>query len=197
MRLRPLALLLLCAGLRVAAAQDAPATSEAAPGAWTAAEVLGAPRGVARSGATLDAETKRVGSLLRCPVCQGLSIADSPADTAVNMLRQVREMLAAGYTEQQVVAYFEHSYGAFVRLEPAMNGINWTLWLAPFAAVVVGALVIVAFLRRSRGAAPAGSREDASSTALPADPQLAEYVRRVRALAAAKQGERREETRKP
>jgi cytochrome c-type biogenesis protein CcmH len=196
-RLRQLAMLLLCAGLRAAAAQDAPETSAVTPGAWTAAEVLGAPRGVALSGATLDAETKRVGSLLRCPVCQGLSIADSPADTAVNMLRQVREMLAAGYTEQQILAYFEHSYGAFVRLEPAMSGINWSLWLAPFAAVVVGGLVLVAFLRRAQGAAPTGLHEEASSATPPADPQLAEYVRRVRALAAAKQGQRREETRQP
>ena len=47
------------------------------------------------------------------------------------MSAQVRELLAAGYDEEQILAYFERSYGEFVRLEPPLRGVNWLVWLAP------------------------------------------------------------------
>ncbi len=80
-------------------------------------------------GEALLARTEDVAGLLRCPVCQGLSVADSPATMAVNMKAQVREMLAAGYDQEQILAYFEHSYGEFVRLQPPLRGVNWLVWL--------------------------------------------------------------------
>ena len=79
---------------------------------------MGAPTGRRSRGAALDARTQEVAALLRCPVCQGLSVADSPVHAAQNMKAQVRDLLAAGYDQDQVLAYFERSYGEFVRLEP-------------------------------------------------------------------------------
>lgn len=145
-------------------------------------EVVGAPRGTALSGPALDARTEEVGALLRCPVCQGLSIADSPATMASKMKARVRELLAAGYDEEQILAYFERSYGEFVRLEPARRGINWLVWLAPPLALLGGLALVRRTLRRA--ASPASPAEDVPARdALPADPVLARNVLRVRELA--------------
>jgi cytochrome c-type biogenesis protein CcmH len=150
-------------------------------------EVVGAPRGPALSGAALDTRTEEVGALLRCPVCQGLSVADSPASMATNMKARVRELLAAGYDEEQILAYFERSYGEFVRLEPPRRGINWLVWLAPPAALLGGLVLVRRTMRRA--AAPAAAADAAATDGapardtLPADPVLARHVLRVRELA--------------
>jgi len=145
-------------------------------------EVVGAPRGPALSGPALEARTEEVGALLRCPVCQGLSVADSPASMATKMKARVRELLAAGYDEEQVIAYFERSYGEFVRLEPARRGINWLVWLAPPLALLGGLVLVRRTMRRQPAPAPPSEGVPARD-ALPSDPVLAKNVLRVRELA--------------
>jgi cytochrome c-type biogenesis protein CcmH len=141
-------------------------------------EVVGAPKGPPLSGAALDERTEEVGGLLRCPVCQGLSVADSPATMATNMKARVRELLAEGYDEEQVLAYFERSYGEFVRLDPPRRGINWLVWLAPPLALLGGLAVVRQAMRRR----PAAAVVDELPTrgTLPSDPVLARNVLRVR-----------------
>jgi cytochrome c-type biogenesis protein CcmH len=146
---------------------------------------LGAPTGQPLSGAALDARTEDVAGLLRCPVCQGLSVADSPATMARDMKAKVREELAAGYDKDQILADFERSYGEFVRLQPTLHGVNWLVWLGPLAALLLGAVLVVRALRRSAGGAAAVSARPGvpSRDALPDDPRLAAAVLRVRELA--------------
>ena len=143
------------------------------------AQVVGAPRGPRLpEGPALEARVKEVAGLLRCPVCQGLSVADSPSTMAQNMRGQVSELVAAGYDQEQILAYFERSYGEFVRLKPPLRGVNWLVWLAPVAGLLLGALVIAWALRAPRPAAadePVHGRDD-----LPDDPSLAPYLLRVR-----------------
>lgn len=153
-------------------------------------QVVGAPRGQRLTGEALERRTDEVGALLRCPVCQGLSVADSRAGTAVAMKGQVRDMLAAGYDQEQVLSFFERSYGGFVRLEPPLRGVNWLVWLAPVAGLLLGGFVILRALRGpSSGSAtpPVVSEADATDApqrdSLPDDPDLARYVRRARELA--------------
>lgn len=149
--------------------------------------VVGEPRATPLSGAALEAATARVSDLLRCPVCQGLSVGDSPANMAQDMRAQVKELLAAGFDDEQVLAYFEASYGEFVRLKPAFRGVNRVVWLAPLGGLVLGLAVVVFALRRKAAAAPTvtpsapDTHED--PYALPDDPRLAAYVLRVRELA--------------
>lgn len=149
--------------------------------------VLGPPRGQALSGAELDARTEAVASLLRCPVCQGLSVADSPASMALSMKAQVRELLAKGYEREQVLAYFEHSYGEFVRLEPPLRGVNWLVWAAPVALLVIGGFFVLFMMKRLQRApknvevANVGSAAPGRDT-LPDDEHLAHYVLRTREL---------------
>lgn len=147
---------------------------------------MGAPRGQPLSGAALDARTEDVAGLLRCPVCQGLSVADSPATMARDMKAKVREELAAGYDKDQILEDFERSYGEFVRLQPTLHGVNWLVWLGPLAALLLGAVLVTRALRRSgsgTAAAPARAPGLPSRDELPEDPRLATAVLRVRELA--------------
>jgi cytochrome c-type biogenesis protein CcmH len=148
-----------------------------------AQQVVGGPRGTALTGAQLDRRTAEVAALLRCPVCQGLSVADSPSVMAQDMKGQVRDLLGRGYDEEQILKYFETSYGQFVRLEPKKSGVNWLVWLAPLGALLFGAGVIYLTMRRKPGPIFV---EPAAAVAV-RDPELAAYLTRVRELAYGKQ----------
>ena len=107
-----------------------------------AEQFVGAPKGTPATGAPLDARTQELASQLRCPVCQGLSIADSPSEMAINMKRQVRELVARGFTDQQILNYFEQSYGQFVLLKPKFQGVNSLVWILPIAVLLFGMLIV-------------------------------------------------------
>ena len=133
-------------------------------------ERIGSPAGPPLAGAELEELTNEVSALMRCPVCQGLSVADSPTPLAAAMKNEVRDLLALGYSREQVLEYFEQSYGEFVRLAPHAKGFNLTVWLAPLALLLVGVVLI---LHRRRGPA----RPADTSTV---DPDLAAYREQVR-----------------
>jgi cytochrome c-type biogenesis protein CcmH len=103
---------------------------------------------------------------------------------ASNMKAEVRTLLAAGYTEEQVLAYFERSYGEFVRLQPTMRGVNWLVWLGPIAALLAGGATVFLALRRSAAASPASPATPTGALpardTLPDDSALASAVLRIR-----------------
>ena len=99
------------------------------------------------SDSALDAQTTAVASTLRCPVCQGESLQDSPSDLARQMRDVVRDKLRAGETPDQVRAYFVSKYGEWILLQPTMTGLNVVLYVIP-VLLVIGGLVLVAFLVR-------------------------------------------------
>ena len=101
-----------------------------------------------REETSLDRRTREVASQLRCPVCQGLSINDSPAELAVEMKGVVREQLAAGKSPEEVRAYFIDKYGTWVLLEPEPRGFNALVYALPVLGVVGGALVVWMYVRR-------------------------------------------------
>lgn len=191
--MRPLsvaALALLVVGALLAPAtglaQDAPSPAPAATtGGADPAFVVGPPNGAPLEGTALEARTDDIASLLRCPVCQGLSVADSPATMAQNMKAEVRGLVAKGYTEDQVLAYFERSYGEFVRLRPPLRGVNWLVWLGPLAGLLLGGAIVTLALRRSAAAQGASVSPLAlpGRDTLPDDERLAAAVRRVREMA--------------
>ena len=133
------------------------------------AAVVGPPLGAPRSGAVLHEETNRVSALIRCPVCQGLSVADSPSESALAMRAEVEGLLAQGYDEEQVLTWFEASYGEFIRLEPKLEGFNIAVWLAPVAFVALGALAVVSTMRHRSVSPPP-----------PEEPALDEWRQKVR-----------------
>lgn len=107
--------------------------------------------------ADLDARTTAVASTLRCPVCQGESIQDSPSQLAQDMRALVREQLRAGKTPEEVRSYFVGRYGEWILLEPKMTGLNVLLYVFP-VAIVLGGLALVALLVK-KWSTPAPSAE--------------------------------------
>jgi cytochrome c-type biogenesis protein CcmH len=143
-------------------------------GAPDAANFVGAPKGAPLTGEALKTETHKVASLLRCPVCQGMSVADSPAEMAVNMKGQVRELLARGYTEEQILRYFELSYGQFVLLKPKFEGVNALVWILPLIGLILGAMVVIAKMKKLE--------KPPATTEQPATPDEDPYLAQVRDL---------------
>lgn len=157
--------------------------SEPASQLGSVGTIVGAPSGTAVSGAELERRTTEVARLLRCPVCQGLSIADSHAAMAVNMKNEVRELLARGYSTDQILDYFEASYGEFVRLEPRKKGFNYVVWIAPALALLLGGGVIAMVLKSQKRRSAAAPESTRSADALEIAPELEPWILRVREVA--------------
>ena len=96
----------------------------------------------------LEARTSAVAAQLRCPVCQGLSIQDSPSELSLQMRAIVRQQLEAGKSPEDVKAYFVSKYGEWILLEPKPRGFNLLVYAVPLLAVAGGATMIVLAVRR-------------------------------------------------
>jgi cytochrome c-type biogenesis protein CcmH len=136
-----LALALVLALAQPARAEDAP--EEAVPGATVPLSP------------EQESQAIQIGKQLRCTVCQGLSIADSPATMARSMMQRVREMVRDGKPEPEIQQYFVDRYGEWVLLAPRARGFNWLVWVLPVAAVALGAYFVMRVLRRPGAATPA------------------------------------------
>jgi cytochrome c-type biogenesis protein CcmH len=90
----------------------------------------------------VDRRAQTIAQGLRCPVCQGLSAADSQAESAIAMRTRAGDLVAGGYSDAQINAYFVERYGEWVLLEPPRTGRHWLIWLGPLAFLGLGALVI-------------------------------------------------------
>jgi cytochrome c-type biogenesis protein CcmH len=154
--------------------QSASPTDVKVPDADT---VVGAPKGQPLAGDDLARTTQEIAGTIRCPVCQGLSIADSPAEMAQNMKAQVRALLARGYTREQILSYFERSYGQFVLLAPKFQGVNTLVWTLPIFALLLG--VVIVFFKMKKLEQPPDNRQPTTdNAATEVDP----YLARVRDL---------------
>jgi cytochrome c-type biogenesis protein CcmH len=122
--------------------------------------LLGAPQGTPLSGDALEARTNEIAALVRCPVCQGMSIADSKSEMAINMKKRVHELLSQGYTEAQILGDFEESYGQFVLLKPKFEGVNALVWIVPVLAVITGIFIVVRKLKPSTNHQPLTTETD-------------------------------------
>ena len=96
----------------------------------------------------LEAQTTALASELRCPVCQGNSIQDSPSELAQQMRDVIRDQLRAGKTPDEVREYFVDKYGEWILLSPRAEGLNLVVYLVPLVAIMVGGLVVWRTVRR-------------------------------------------------
>ena len=97
---------------------------------------------------TLDDRVQDVASGLRCPVCQNLSVADSPSALAREMRSEIASRLETGDTPEEVRDFFVERYGEWVLLAPTREGLNLLPWLVPVAGLLLGVGVWAMAVRR-------------------------------------------------
>jgi cytochrome c-type biogenesis protein CcmH len=96
----------------------------------------------------LQERYEKVNRELRCLVCQNQTIADSNATLAQDLRREVRDMIAAGRTDDEIRDFMIERYGDFVLYRPRMTAGNFLLWAAPILLLVAGAFVLVRVVKR-------------------------------------------------
>jgi cytochrome c-type biogenesis protein CcmH len=95
---------------------------------------------------------------LRCLVCQDENLAASSAPLAADLRRQVRHMIDAGKSDNQIRDYMVARYGDFVLYKPPFMPLTWLLWIGPFAFLAVGLSLVLVLVHRSRHAGASGSQ---------------------------------------
>jgi cytochrome c-type biogenesis protein CcmH len=109
----------------------------------------------ATADAAFDLRVKKLETQLRCLVCQNQTLADSNADLADDLRREVRGLARAGKSDDEIKAYLVARYGDFVLYNPPLKNTTWLLWGGPFALLGGGGLLWwVVLRRRARSAAP-------------------------------------------
>jgi cytochrome c-type biogenesis protein CcmH len=101
-----------------------------------------------------EARVMVLGKQLRCAVCQGVSIAESPASMARAQLDKVRELVKDGKSDQEIRDFFVARYGEWALLEPTTNGLNKFLWVAPALMLLVGIFLIMGQVKKAPAAQP-------------------------------------------
>lgn len=136
---------------------DRDAVARDLPGEAEAAVIEGIPPGPPPPPEQVNQIAYRIGLKIRCPVCQGLSISDSTSPAAVQMQQKVRDLVAAGYGEPEIIDYFVQRYGEFLILDPQADD-AWTttlLYVGPGLLLGLGVgLALYAMQSRRRPPSP-------------------------------------------
>ena len=101
----------------------------------------------------VERRSTSINKMLMCPVCPGESIDQSQNDLAINMKRIVKEQIAEGKTDKQILNYFVQKYGVLVLMEPPRSGLGILVWTIPVLAFGVASMAVLfsLFLMRRRG----------------------------------------------
>jgi cytochrome c-type biogenesis protein CcmH len=103
---------------------------------------------VAATPPDLEEQTRAIAAELRCPVCQNLSVADSPSEMAQQMRALVQEQLKEGKSSEEVKNFFVSKYGDWVLLAPPARGFSLLLWVLPGVVAVLGVIFAMLWTRR-------------------------------------------------
>jgi cytochrome c-type biogenesis protein CcmH len=96
---------------------------------------------------TGEERVARIAAELRCPVCQGLSVNDSPSDSAREMRALIEQRVAEGRSDEEIRDEFRGAYGDWILLSPPTGDARGLIWLVPVAAIAIGALLVLTRLR--------------------------------------------------
>lgn len=97
---------------------------------------------------------------LRCVMCQNQSLADSNAQIAHDLRREVLDLMREGKTDREVKAFLVQRYGEFVLYRPQVESRTWLLWFGPALILLAGGFVVASAIRRRSGKPAAGEPDD-------------------------------------
>jgi cytochrome c-type biogenesis protein CcmH len=98
----------------------------------------------------LDERVMELAGTLRCLVCQNQTIADSPAELAVDLKKQIREKMKQGQSDREIIDYLVARYGDFVLYRPPLKGSTILLWFGPLLFLAAGLTALFYRLARRR-----------------------------------------------
>lgn len=113
----------------------------------------------------VEQRLKDLAEELRCLVCQNQTIADSNAELANDLRGQIREQIAAGKSDDEILTYMTNRYGDFVLYQPPFKATTVLLWLGPAVLMLGGIALLVRILRRRRVSEVALTDEEKSRAA--------------------------------
>ncbi len=87
---------------------------------------------------------------LRCLVCQNETIAESRADFSNDMRREIRELIKANKTDEEIIEFLVERYGDFVLYNPPLKSTTFLLWFGPMILFIAGSITLFLYLRRRR-----------------------------------------------
>src|SRR6266700_3993896 len=128
---------------------------------------------------TLDQRVHDVASQLKCLVCQGESVADSPATLSQQMRGIIRQQLQSGKSEQEVIQYFVSRYGDRILWSPPWQGFTLLTWLVPIALMIGGILLLFVVLRSWQSNSDKQPIEDRAESVNIDEKELAYYQRQI------------------
>ncbi len=105
---------------------------------FCAAPVWAKSSSLTSSDPVIEERAREIGQSLRCVVCQNQSIDESDAPLASDMRKLVRTRLAAGDSNEDVIAYMRDKYGDYVLLKPPVQSNTYALWAMPFLLMIMG-----------------------------------------------------------
>lgn len=104
----------------------------------------------AQGGGPSDDEVNAIAKNLYCPVCENVPLDVCPTAACQQWRQQIANQLAAGWSEEEIYAYFVEQYGDRVLAAPPARGLNWLVYVLPPLALALGAVLVARVLRGAR-----------------------------------------------
>ncbi|HEY5802590.1 MAG TPA: cytochrome c-type biogenesis protein [Lysobacter sp.] len=101
-------------------------------------------------------------SELRCVMCQNQSLADSNAQIAVDLRREVLELMRQGKDDREIKQFLVDRYGEFVLYRPQVESKTWLLWFGPALVLLAGGVVVAGAVRKRRQAPATTTKADSN-----------------------------------
>jgi len=102
----------------------------------------------------LETAAKQIEGKLIAPCCWSQPVSQHYSEAADKIRVEIRELLAAGKTEQEILDYYASTYGERILASPQARGFNLLVYILPWVALLAGAAIVIAFLRRQRSPTP-------------------------------------------
>jgi cytochrome c-type biogenesis protein CcmH len=123
--------------------------------------------------ASTEGEARRIEGLLMAPCCWGSTVAEHDSQEAMEIKDGIRQMLAAGKTEGDILHFYEAKYGERILAQPKQSGFNLMVWILPLLGLAFGAFVIWRWMRK-----PA-TEKTTEEPELPPSPDVAKYKEKL------------------